>query len=123
MQIKNSTISDKKTNNNIKRILAIADNQAKILPATKEIEQVEKVAQKILDDKIQENKKIQAQIKNYDTFIQQFKDEKIVLVSNKTITSKLMTPLLKIDTATKKIIQSQEDPTKTYLTINKQLVE
>jgi len=124
--MKNSTITDTNANDKITKILAIADNKSNILPATKEIEQVEQAAQKMIENTIQENKKMQEAIKDYDSFIKQFKeDNDIVLVKNDSTknTTKFMTPIMKIDAPTKHILDTQEDPTKTYLSLNKQMVE
>lgn len=120
---KNSTDTDKKMNDTVKTILAMVENKSTILPASDQIDQVEKAAKSIINDKIQENKTLQNEIKEYDNFIKTVTSNKVVLVADKTITTSLSTPILTIDSATRNILQSQEDPTKTYLELNKKMVQ
>ncbi|MEI7918863.1 MAG: hypothetical protein WCH65_01250 [bacterium] len=93
---KNSTLTDKKMHDNVKTILATIENKSTILPANKQIEQVEKATKDIINQKIKENKDLQNQIKNYDQFIKKFKDTN-VLVDAKTTTANFSAPLLTID--------------------------
>jgi len=93
---KNSTLTDKKMHDNVKTILATIENKSTILPANDQIEQVEKASKKIINEKIQENKDLQKQIKNYDSFIKSFRD-KTILVDAKTTSANFSAPLLTID--------------------------
>lgn len=120
---KNSANTDKKMSDRVKTILATVENKSTILPATTQIQQVEKTAKGIIDTKIQENAVLQKEIQNYDNFIKNIRDKNIVLVDNKTISTSLKAPILTIDSATKNILQAQEDPTKTYLDLNKKMVQ
>jgi hypothetical protein len=104
-------------------ILATVENKSTILPATQQIQQVEAAAKSIINDKIQENKQTQKEIQEYDKFIKKIQNNTTVLVDEKTTTASLKTPILSIDAATKNILQSQEDPTKTYLDLNKKMVQ
>lgn len=81
---------------NVKTILATIENKSTILPANTQIEQVEKASKKIINEKIQENKDLQKQIKNYDSFIKGFRD-KTILVDAKTTSANFSAPLLTID--------------------------
>jgi hypothetical protein len=110
-------------NDKVKTILATVENKSIIQPATSQIQQVEKSAQKIIDDKIKENQSTQKEIQDYDNFIKKIRDNQIALVAEKTLSASLTTPLLTIDAQTKNILQSQEDPNKTYLTLNKRMVQ
>jgi hypothetical protein len=110
-------------NDKVKIILATVENKSTIVPATQEIQQVEAIAKDIINKKIEENQTLQNEIQDYDTFIQKFKTDQIILVSNETTTTSLKTPILKIDSVTKNILQSQENPTKTYLDLNKRMVQ
>jgi len=119
----NSTLTDKTMNDRVKTILATVENTSTILPATKQIQQVENAAKSIINDKIQENKTMQNEIKNYDKFIENMKSDTNVLVAEDTFSASLTSPLLTIDSHTQNILQSQEDPTKTYLTLNQGMVQ
>lgn len=110
-------------NDRIKTILATVENKSNILPATRQIQEVEAAAKSIIDKKIQENKDIQTEMKEYDKFIKKILNDQIVLVDAKTTSASLKTPILLLDAPTKKILQSQEDPTKTYLALNKNMVQ
>lgn len=110
-------------NDRVKMILATVENKSNILPATKQIQDVEKAAKAIINKKIDENKQTQKDIQNYDTFIKKIQGNDIVLVDDKTTSVNLKTPLLTIDASTKHILQAQEDPNKTYLNINKKMVQ
>jgi len=123
IQFKNSTNTDKKMNDRVKLILATVENKSTISPATQEIEQVETAAKGIINTKIQENKQLQKEIQDYDKFIKKVQNNKTVLVDEKTMSTSLKSPILHIDSATKNILQSQEDPTKTYLDLNKKMVQ
>ncbi|MEI8009097.1 MAG: hypothetical protein WCI00_07105 [bacterium] len=46
----------------VKTILATVENKSTVLPATDQIQQVEKDAQSIINGKIQENKQLQKEI-------------------------------------------------------------
>lgn len=122
LQFSNFTLSDKVTNDKIQTIIATVDNTSNVLPATKQIENVEKAAQGIINEKKKENSQLKKEIQNYDNFIKKLKGN-VVLVDSKTTKSTLSTAILTIDSHTKNILQSQEDPTKTYLTLNKQMVD
>ncbi len=119
----NSTLTDKTMNDRVKTILATVENTSTILPATKQIQQVEQTAKSIINEKIKENQDMQKEIKDYDKFIENMKSDTNVLVAEQTFSASLTTPLLTIDTHTKNILQSQEDPTKTYLTLNQGMVQ
>lgn len=107
----------------VKTILATVENKSTVLPATAQIQQVEKAAKGIIDTKIQENTTLQKEIQNYNNFIKNMRNDTIVLVDTKTISTSLKAPILTIDSATKNILQTQEDPTKTYLDLNKKMVQ
>jgi len=109
-------------NTKVKAILATIENKSTILPATKQIQEVEKAAQSMIDKKMKENQTLQKEIKDYDNFIEKMRNDKIVLVADTTQSASFSTQLLTIDSPTKNILQSQEDPTKTYLTLNQTLV-
>ena len=110
-------------NDRVKTILATVENKSTILPATSQIEAVEKAAQGMIESKIKENQTVQKEIQNYDSFIKKIQGNQIVLVGDTTLSASLKTPILTIDTHTKNILQSQEDPNKTYLTLNKNMVQ
>lgn len=109
--------------NRVKTILATVENKSTILPASKQIQEVETAAQNIINQKIQENKTTQQQLKSYDTFIKNLRTKETILVADTTTTTSLKTPILTIDSATKTILANQEDPNKTYLTLNQKMVE
>lgn len=123
IQFKNSTITDKKTNDKVENILAIVENKSTITPATKQIENVRDTANSIINQKREENKQLEKDLQDYDKFLKKLKGDDIVLVDDTTESVSLKTPLLTIDTPTKNILKSQEDPTKTYLTLNKKMVQ
>lgn len=123
IQFKNSTNTDKKMNDRVKTILATVENKSTIVPATSQIEDVEKAAKWMINSSIQENKKTQNEIKNYDSFIKKLQGKEIVLVSDTTATASFNTPLRTVDAPTRQILQAQEDPTKTYLDLNKKMVQ
>ena len=110
-------------NNRVKTILATVENNSTIQPATSQIQQVEQAAKNIINSKIKENQTVEKEIQDYDVFIKKLKDNVIELVDNKTTSATLTTPILTIDSATKNILSSQEDPTKTYLDLNKRMVQ
>jgi len=110
-------------NDRVKTILATVENKSTVLPATDQIQQVEKAAQSIINGKIQENKQLQKEIWDYNTFIKKIENNQTVLVDDTTLSTSLTTPLLTIDSPTKNILQTQEDPTKTYLDLNKRMVQ
>lgn len=107
----------------MKTILATVENKSTVLPATDQIQQVERAAKEIINTKIKENNTLQKEIKDYDNFIRSIRDDTIVLVKNTTISTSLKAPILTIDAATRNILQTQEDPTKTYLDLNKKMVQ
>ena len=123
INFQNSTTTDKVMNDKVKTILATVENKSSILPATKQIQQVQDAAQSIISDKQKENETLQKQISDYDKFIESIKDETIVLVDDKTTSASLTTPLFTIDNTTKTILASQENPTKTYLTLNQTMID
>ena len=110
-------------NDRVKTILATVENKSIVLPATEQIQAVEKAAQSIIEKKIKENKDMGKQIQNYDTFIKNLQKNSVVLVDDTTTSVSLKAPLMTIDTPTKNILQSQEDPTKPYLDLNKRMVQ
>ena len=110
-------------NDRVKTILATVENKSTISPATSQIENVEKAAQGMIENKIKENQTVQKEIQNYDSFIKKIQGNQLALVSDATLSASLKTPILTIDAHTKNILQSQEDPTKTYLTLNKNMVQ
>ena len=110
-------------NNRVKTILATVENKSTVSPATSQIHQVEQAAQGIIDQKRKENETMEKEIKDYDTFIKKLKGDNVILVDSKTISTTLKTPILTIDSPTRNILQSQEDPTKTYLNLNKKMVQ
>ena len=65
---------------------------------------------------------MQKEISEYDSFIKKLENNQIALVADKKVSASLTTPLLTIDAPSKNILQSQEDPTKTYLTLNQSMV-
>jgi len=95
--MKNSTTTDKKMNDRVKTILATVENKSTILPATDQIQAVEKAAKDIINKKIQENKQVQKEMEQYDTFIKNLQDKTTVLVSDETISATLSSPLLTMD--------------------------
>ncbi|MCX6825442.1 MAG: VCBS repeat-containing protein [candidate division SR1 bacterium] len=123
ISFKNATLEDKNMNNRVKTILATVDNKSMILPATSQIQQVEKEAKGIISKKIKENQNLSNDIKNYDTFIKTIQNNEVALVAEKTLSTSLKSPLLTIDSPTKNILQSQEDPNKSYLSLNKRMVQ
>ena len=110
-------------NDRVKTILATVENKSTVLPAMSQIQQVQKDAQGIIDTKIKENQATEKEIQDYDNFIKKLKGNQIALVDDTTLSASLKAPLLTIDTHTKNILQSQEDPTKTYLTLNQRMVQ
>ena len=122
LNFENSTTTDNAMNNKVKTILATIENKSTVLPATKQIQQVENAAQGIIDEKIKENQTMQKEISEYDSFIKKLENNQIALVADKKVSATLTTPLLTIDAPSKNILQSQEDPTKTYLTLNQSMV-
>lgn len=123
MSFKNETLTDKTMNDRVKTILATVENKSTILPATSQIQQVEKAAQGIIEKNIKENQTLQKEVSEYDEFIKKLQNNPIALVDDKTLSVSLKTPILTIDSPTKNILQSQEDPTKTYLSLNKRMVQ
>jgi len=123
MSFENSSATDKKMSDRVKTIVATIENKSTILPATQQIQQVEKIAQGIIKSKIKENQTTQKEIQKYDNFIKKLKANEVVLVADKTTSASLTTPLFTLDPATKDILQSQEDPNKTYLNLNKNMVQ
>jgi DNA repair exonuclease SbcCD ATPase subunit len=123
ISFQNSTLTDKAMNDRVKTILATVENTSTITPATQQIQEVENAAQGIIQKQIEKNKERQKEVEDYDNFIEKLKSDDVVLVDDDTISAKLTTPLLTIDTHTQNILQSQEDPTKTYLNLNKKMVE
>ena len=91
-------------NDRVKTILATVENKSTILPATNQIQQVEKAAQDIINSKIKENQALQKEIKDYDTFIKKLQDNPVVLVDEKTTSASLKTPILTIDSTTNNIL-------------------
>lgn len=110
-------------NDRVKSILATVENKSTVRPATEQIQQVEKTAKAIIDKKLKENEQVQQEIEEYDSFIEKLKGDKIVLVADDSTQATLTTPVLTIDAPSRNILQSQEDPTKTYLTLNKKMVQ
>ena len=107
----------------VKTILATIENKSSISPATKELHNIQHAAQTMIDQSIQANKQTEKDIMEYDTFIQNLKEQKTVLVANTTNATTLTSPLLHIDNHSKTIIQNQEDPNKSYLSLNKTMVD
>ncbi|MEI6118595.1 MAG: hypothetical protein WCP92_05215 [bacterium] len=84
-------------NDRVKNILATVENKSTVLPATDKINQVEAAAKGIINDKIQENKKLQKDIQDYDNFIKKIKNNEIALVADTTTSVSLKAPLLTVD--------------------------
>jgi hypothetical protein len=118
-----STITDKTTNDQVKNILAIVDNQSTVTPNINGIETVKKAAINIIKKNRDEQLKIQEQLKDYDNFIKNLEATNIVLVNDTNEKVELTTNILDIDNYSKNILDIQEDPTKTYLDLNKNMVE
>ena len=116
---KNNANSDTQTIKKLDTILAIISNPAQITPATQQLQNVQKGAQTIINNHLEENQNIENQIKNYDNFIKDLKSNQIVLVADKTESTSLKSPLRTVDAGTRNTLQNQEDPNKTYLTLNK----
>ena len=123
LQLEQSTLQDKKTQNEVQNILAIANNTSDVKAANKEISEIEQTAQKIIKNLQKENKNIQDKIKNYDNFINEIKEQNISLVAQNETSTILTTPLFTIDNTSKQILHSQEDPTQSYLSLNKKMVD
>ncbi len=123
LDIKQSTITDKVTNDQVKNILAIVDNQSTVTPNINGIETVKKAATNIIKKNRDEQLKIQEQLKDYDNFIKNLEATNIVLVNDTNEKVELKTNILDIDNYSKNILDMQEDPTKTYLDLNKNMVE
>jgi len=101
---KNNANSDTQTIKKLDTILAIISNPAQITPATQQLQNVQKGAQTII---------------NNHNFIKDLKSNQIVLVADKTESTSLKSPLRTVDAGTRNTLQNQEDPNKTYLTLNK----
>ena len=106
-----------------KKLVSMIDTKSNIQPATAEIQQIQDTAQQMIQQSQEDNKSIQTKIKEYDKFIRSLPTEKIVLVNQQQSSTQLNTPLFKIDSASKTILKNQEDPVKTYLTLNKTMVD
>lgn len=120
---RNSTDSDKKMNDRVKGILATVEQRSSIQPATKEMQEVEKAAKSIIDKKIEENRMIQEDMKDYESFLKKIQENQTVLVDDKSESVSLKTPVLTIDASSKNVLDAQENPDKTYLDLNKRLVQ
>ena len=123
LQMEQSTLQDKKTHDEVQRILAIVNNTSDIKAANKEISDIEQAAKKIIQKSQEENKELQEQIKDYDNFIQNIKENSISLVSQEQVATQLETPLFTIDKTSKQLLSSQEDPTQSYLKLNQKMVD
>lgn len=103
--------------------MAIVDNQSTVTPNINGIETVKKAATNIIKKNRDEQLKIQEQLKDYDNFIKNLEATNIVLVNDTNEKVELKTNILDIDNYSKNILDMQEDPTKTYLDLNKNMVE
>lgn len=119
----NDSNVDKVMHEKAKKLVSMIDTKSNIQPATAEIQQIQDTAQQMIQQSQEDNKSIQTKIKEYDKFIRSLPTEKIVLVNQQQSSTQLNTPLFKIDSASKTILKNQEDPVKTYLTLNKTMVD
>lgn len=123
LQFKEKTMTDKKMSDRVSKILATIENTSTVLPATQQLQTIEKAAKSMIGQKIKENKELEKRVKQYDSFIKSIQNDPIVLVDDTTTSATFSAPLLTMDDPTKNILQSQEDPTKTYLDLNKRMVQ
>lgn len=115
--------TDKKTVNAIQNILQTIASDSKVTPAKKEIDEAERTTQTLINDKRKEIDTLSRRIEKYDTFISDLKKDTIQLVKDETTSLSISTPLMKLPQETKNRISLQEDPTKTYLDLNKWLIQ
>jgi hypothetical protein len=62
------------------------------------------------------------EVKSYDTFIKKVEANTVKLVSANNLQTSISAPLITMNESTKQMIASQESPTKTYIALNKTLV-
>jgi len=114
---------DKKILSQINIIKRTIDADSKVTPANKEIQQAKTIADNIIRQKRNELEDIVDQVKDYDQFVSDLEKNQIQLVSEKEhIKTTISTPLIKIKESTRQLIAQQEAPDKTYLALNKDLV-
>lgn len=118
-QFKTYAKTNKKTVSSIQNIIQTISADSKVTPANKEINDAQRVTQGLINEKRKEVQKLSKEIQNYDTFISKLQKDNVQLVKEETTTLNISTPLMKLPQATKDIISSQEDPSKTYLDLNK----
>jgi septal ring factor EnvC (AmiA/AmiB activator) len=114
---------DKKLLSKIDDIFWTINADSTIAPATKELKSAKAQADGIIAEKKKEVDEIQKQIKEYDTFINTLEKNKIQLVKQDDLTTTISSPLIKGNTSTQQLINSQENPDTTYLALNKSLVQ
>ncbi|HCB52031.1 TPA: hypothetical protein DEP21_05735 [Patescibacteria group bacterium] len=95
---------------------------ASIEPATEVLLETEKQIQSVLQEKQSEIRKLAKTIKQYPKFLASIEHNDVALVSDKDIDITFKTPLFVANESTKKLIASQDSPTKAYLDTNSTLV-
>jgi len=117
--------NDKKTFDQANNILAIINTPANVNPTIEKIKNIENQAQTIIHDKQKEIQAIESQIQNdYPWFIKDIINSDIKLVKDDDkINVTLSSPIFAINPSTKAIIANQDNPAKTYLEINKWMVD
>ena len=118
-QFKTYAKADKKTVNSIQNIIQTISADSKATPASKEINDAQRVTQKLINEKRQEIDSLSKRVQQYDSLVSDLKKDDIQLVKDNTMALNISTPLMKLPQKTKDIISSQEDPGKTYLDLNK----
>jgi prophage antirepressor-like protein len=118
-QFKTYAKTNKKTVSSIQNIIQTISADSKVTPANKEINDAQRVTQDLINDKRKEVQELSRKVQNYDAFISNLQKDNVQLVKEETTTLNISTPLMKLPQATKEIISSQEDPSKTYLDLNK----
>lgn len=115
---------NKKILSQIETIKWTINADSKVTAASKEIKQAKAIADSMVNQKQQEIKNIQDQVKDYDQFITDIQKNQIQLVSqNENMQTTISTPLININETTKQLLANQEAPEKTYIALNKSLVQ
>ncbi len=95
-----------------------------VTPMIEQIESIGKEANKVIQDKQTEIQKLQSTIQNnYPKFLDDIKKQNIKLVADNVAERSRSTPLLSLDSNTKKLLATQEHPAITILDQNKQMAD
>lgn len=115
-------VDDPDIQKDIWKINSVLQKPAVVIPATKELQSIQKEIQTILIKKQKEISELTKTVSSYDRFVAQLKRNDIALVDDDRIEISFASPLFTTNKETYDLIEQQESPFKAYMDTNATLV-